>query len=85
MEMYGCNGNKQHCKSQGGITEVFEQLGQMFNFTWRYDIEPSGKWGTVPVTGTFQDKNATFEGTLGLMQLINHLISFKHFTCHRCL
>ena len=64
MEMFGCDGNKQYCRSQGAFPDVFEQLGQMFNFTWRYDIEPSGKWGAVPVTGTWRDSNATFEGML---------------------
>ena len=34
----------------------------MNNFTWRYDKEPSGKWGTTPKTGTWADPNATFEG-----------------------
>ena len=70
MDMYECNDNKQHCRSQGAIPDVFEQLGRMFNFTWRYDVEPSSKWGVVPVTGTWQDPNATFEGMLGSMNLL---------------
>ena len=80
MEIFRCNDDKQYCMSRGPFPDVLEQLGWMYNFTWRYDIEPSGKWGTVPVTGTWQDPNATFEG-----MLIHYWSSLTHSKCNRYL
>ena len=60
--LYGCDENEQFCKAEGAFPQAFELIGRMNNFTWRYDKEPSGKWGTTPKTGTWADPNATFEG-----------------------
>ncbi len=53
------------CKTRGLIKDVLNIIGDWYNFTVQYDLEPNGKWGTLPVTGLWTDDNATFEGVLG--------------------
>jgi hypothetical protein len=49
LKLYGCNDEKNHCKSEGYLTDVMDIMGNMMNFTWVAHGRKDGNWGAEPL------------------------------------
>ena len=56
----------QNCKQCAGILDSFlDTLRNMFNMTFSCNRDPQNNWGVNPLTGSWYDPNATFNGVFG--------------------
>lgn len=62
LEIYDCMEDGE-CKRKGIVEDLVKNLEKMFNFTVVSYMADG--WGSSPLTGTFYDDNATFNGALG--------------------
>ena len=46
-----CKEGNKKCESSGYLQETMDILAKNLNFTWESHEEPSGTWGTTPVSG----------------------------------
>ena len=58
-----CIENK-HCRSEGYLTDVMNNLGEMMNFTWESHGETNGNWGTTAISGP-SNSSGVWGGVVG--------------------
>ena len=63
LGMKNCDEDGYNCDLEGILADFMNFMGSKLNFTWNCQKEPSGSWGTVPLTGTAD--NGTWAGVLG--------------------
>ena len=56
-----CATKNKDCQMFGIIPTLLRNLGDMYNFSMKYDREPYGKWGSLPIQGSYLEQNAVFE------------------------
>ncbi len=65
LSIHDCDAEGRNCESRGILREVFDVLGDRFNFTYVVDREKNNDWGIVPSKGDIFDDDAEFSGVLG--------------------